>query len=131
MQLRLRLLPKLQTARCLADPNALAIVVGNLISNAIHHQPPGGEASVSVFSNDSQVVLEVADHGPGISAAHLPRLFDRFYRIDPARGSASGHSGLGLAIVQAIMENHHGSVEVESVPGAGATFRVCLPALGP
>ena len=129
-QHQIRLVPQLQTARCVADPNALAIVVGNLISNAIHHQPPGGEAAVRVFSNDSHVILEVADHGPGISADHLPRLFDRFYRIDPARGPASGHSGLGLAIVQAIVENHQGSVEVESVPGAGATFRVCLPALG-
>jgi len=114
----------------LGEDNSLRCCLENLISNAIHHQPPGGEASVSVFSNDSHVVLEVADHGPGISADHLPRLFDRFYRIDPARGPASGHSGLGLAIVQAIVENHQGSVEVESVPGAGATFRVCLPALG-
>ncbi len=125
----IRILSNFQTARCLADPNALSIVVGNLISNAIHHQATGGEAKVSVSSNDQHVLLEVADHGPGISADHLPRLFDRFYRVDPARGPASGHSGLGLAIVQAIVENHHGTVEVESVPGAGATFRVCLPAL--
>jgi two-component system, OmpR family, sensor kinase len=129
-QHQIRLESKLQTARCLADPNALSIVVGNLISNAIHHQPPGGEATVSVHSNDTHVVLEVVDHGPGISADHLPRLFDRFYRIDPARGPASGHSGLGLAIVQAIVENHQGTVEVESIPGDGATFRVTLPALG-
>ena len=126
----IRLQPDLQTARCLADPNALSIVAGNLISNAISHQPAGGEVMVSVFSNDHRVILEVADHGPGISAGHLPRLFDRFYRIDPARGPASGHSGLGLAIVQAIVENHHGSVEVESTPGQGSTFRVSLPALG-
>ncbi len=119
-----------QTARCHADPQALSIVAGNLISNAISHQPGGGEATVSVFSDDHQVILEVADLGPGISADHLPRLFDRFYRVDPARGPASGHSGLGLAIVRAIVENHHGTVEVASVPGEGATFRVTLPALG-
>lgn len=123
----IRIRPNLQTARCLADPNALSIVAGNLISNAISHQPAGGEVTVSVFSDDHRVFLEVADHGPGISADHLPRLFDRFYRVDPARGPASGHSGLGLAIVRAIVENHHGSVEVESVPGEGATFRVSLP----
>lgn len=117
----------LQTARCLADANALSIVAGNLISNAIDHQPPGGEVIVSV-SSAGPVVLEVADHGPGISAEHLPRLFDRFYRVDPARGPASGHSGLGLAIVRAIVENHHGKVEVASVMGQGTTFRVTFPA---
>ncbi|MES2439604.1 MAG: ATP-binding protein [Verrucomicrobiota bacterium] len=125
----IRIRPNLQTSRCVADPNALSIVAGNLISNAISHQPGGGEVAVSVFSNDHQVILEVSDRGPGISAEHLPRLFDRFYRVDPARGPSSGHSGLGLAIVQAIVENHHGTVEVESVAGEGATFRVSLPAL--
>lgn len=125
----IRIIPDLASARCSGDPNALSIVAGNLISNAISHQPPGGEVKVRVFSNDRQVVLEVADHGPGISAEHLPRLFDRFYRIDPARGSASGHSGLGLAIVRAIVENHQGSVSVESVPGEGAAFRVSLPGI--
>ncbi len=129
-QHQIRLRPQLQTARCLADPNALAIVAGNLISNAISHQPDGGEVLVSVFGRGDRVILEVTDHGPGISAEHLPRLFDRFYRIDPARGPASGHSGLGLAIVRAIVENHQGGVEVESAPGEGATFRVSLPALG-
>jgi two-component system, OmpR family, sensor kinase len=121
--------PDLRAARCVADPNALSIVAGNLISNAISHQPGGGEVSVKVFSNEQQVVLEVGDHGPGISPEHLPRLFDRFYRVDPARGPSSGHSGLGLAIVRAIVENHHGSVEVASVEGQGALFRVSLPAL--
>jgi two-component system, OmpR family, sensor kinase len=125
----IRIQSNLQTARCHADPQALSIVVGNLVSNAISHQPTGGQAMVSVFFNDNRVILEVADHGPGISADHLPRLFDRFYRVDPARGPSSGHSGLGLAIVQAIVENHHGTVEVASVPGEGATFRVSLPAL--
>jgi heavy metal sensor kinase len=125
----IRLQSDLSSARCLADPNALAVVAGNLISNAINHQPAGGEALIQVFSNDQHVVLEVSDRGPGIAADHLPRLFDRFYRVDPARGPSSGHSGLGLAIVRAIVENHHGSVEVESRPGEGAKFRVSLPAL--
>ena len=129
-QHQIRLHPQLQTARCHADPDALAIVAGNLISNAIRHQPTGGEVLVSVFGRGDRVILEVTDHGPGIAAEHLPRLFDRFYRVDPARGPASGHSGLGLAIVRAIVENHQGEVEVESAPGAGATFRVSLPALG-
>ncbi len=73
------------------------------------------------------MILEVADQGPGIAPEHLPRLFDRFYRVDPARAPASGHSGLGLAIVQAVVENRHGTVEVRSEVGKGATFRVSLP----
>jgi len=116
----------LQPARCAGDPNALAMVVSNLISNAIHHQSSGGEAMVKVSTTGENVLLEVMDHGPGIAAEHLPRLFDRFYRVDPARGPASGHSGLGLAIVRAIVENHQGTVEVESTPGEGTTFRVTL-----
>jgi len=127
----IRILRDLSSARCSADPNALSIVAGNLISNALSHQPNGGEVRIRVFSEDQQVVLEVADRGPGIAPEHLPRLFDRFYRIDPARGSASGHSGLGLAIVKAIVENHQGSVAVESVPGEGANFRVVLPGMTP
>lgn len=128
-QHNIRIHPDLRASPCVADPNALSIVVGNLLSNAISHQPDGGDVSVTVSPKDQQVILEVADHGPGISAEHLPRLFDRFYRVDPARGPSSGHSGLGLAIVRAIVENHHGSVEVESTPGKGSTFRVTLPAL--
>ncbi|MEO5715996.1 MAG: ATP-binding protein [Luteolibacter sp.] len=120
---------ELQSARCLADSNSLAIVASNLISNAILHQPAGGEAVVSVFCEDQRVILEVADRGPGIAPEHLPRLFDRFYRVDPARGPASGHSGLGLAIVQAVVENRNGTVEVRSELGKGATFRVSLPAV--
>ena len=124
----IRLGSSFRPARCHADPQALSIVIGNLISNAISHQPGGGEAEVRVRTEGQRVIIEVADRGPGISAEHLPRLFDRFYRVDPARGPARGHAGLGLAIVQAIVTNHHGSVQVESTPGKGSTFRVSLPA---
>lgn len=123
----IRLHLNLQPARCTGDANSLAIVASNLISNAIHHQPSGGEATVRVAAESGEVLLEVSDRGPGIPADHLPRLFDRFYRVDPARAPASGHSGLGLSIVRAIVTNHGGTVEVESAPGAGATFRVRLP----
>lgn len=125
----IRLRSNLQSVRCQADPQALSVVAGNLISNAISHQPAGGEAMVRVFSNDRHAIMEVADQGSGISGDHLPRLFDRFYRVDPARGACGGHSGLGLAIVKAIVDNHHGDIHVESVPGQGSTFRVTLPAL--
>lgn len=112
---------------CQADPDGLAIVAGNLISNAISHQKSGGEALIRVYQNGDQAVLEVADKGEGIPEEHQSRLFDRFYRVDLARGPESGHSGLGLAIVRAIIENHQGTVGVESEPGKGAIFRVCLP----
>jgi len=80
-----------------------------------------------VFSKDQKAILEVADTGPGIAAEHLPRLFDRFYRVDAARGSDGGHAGLGLAIAKAIVENHHGTIGVESVVGEGSVFRIQLP----
>ncbi|MES2474252.1 MAG: ATP-binding protein [Verrucomicrobiota bacterium] len=116
------------TTPCHGDPNALSIVTTNLLSNAILHQPSGGTVTVRVSPFDGHALLEVCDTGPGIPADHLPRLFDRFYRVDAARGPASGHSGLGLAIVRAIVTNHNGSVEVASTLGEGSTFRVILPA---
>jgi heavy metal sensor kinase len=130
----IRLIPDLTEVTCPGDPRALSMVAVNLISNAIEHQEPGGEVRVKVFTrsdtdgdNASQAILEIIDRGQGIAAEHLPRLFDRFYRVDPARGASGGHSGLGLAIVKAIAENHHGDIVVESEPGHGATFRVTLP----
>lgn len=116
-----------QSAPCWADPAAVSIVAANLISNAILHQQDGGSVWIRVFAGAQGATVEVADSGPGIAAEHLPRLFDRFYRVDPARGPSSGHSGLGLAIVRAIVDNHHGKVEVESTLGQGSTFRVIFP----
>jgi len=118
---------ELQPVLCHADPHALPVIAGNLISNAIQHQGREGEVVVRAFQSGGHAILEVADRGPGIAPEHLSRLFDRFYRVDPVRGASGGHSGLGLAIVRAIVDNHHGSVNVESVPGQGATFRVGLP----
>lgn len=117
----------LESATCHGDPQALAIATGNLISNAICHQSSGGSATVKTYICDGHAIFEVADTGPGIAAEHLPRLLDRFYRIDSARGSEGGHSGLGLAIVKAIAENHHGHIEVESEVGKGSLFRLKIP----
>jgi len=117
----------LQPAVVEGDPRSLPLVVANLVSNAIHHQPSGGSVKVRVFTENGHAVLEVSDTGPGIAAEHLPHLFDRFYRTDKARGSAGGHSGLGLAIVKAIVDRHHGTVSVQSTPGQGAVFTVTLP----
>jgi two-component system OmpR family sensor kinase len=74
------------------------------------------------------VRLQVRDSGPGIAPADLPRIFDRFYRGDPSRARASGNTGLGLAIAYGIIQAHGGTIEVQSAPGAGATFTVLLPA---
>lgn len=112
------------------DARSLSMLVVNLVSNAIHHQDPGGSVSIRLSRNGTNAMLEVADTGRGISPEHLPHLFDRFYRIDPARAAAGGHSGLGLAIVKAIVDNHGGTIEVESVLGKGTLFRVTLPCVG-
>lgn len=128
-QKRIQICAELQVVHCHADPGLIGIVAGNLISNAVLHQPAGGQAIIRVFCEEQRVILEVSDCGPGIAAEHLPRLFDRFYRVDPARGPASGNSGLGLAIVKAVVKNQHGTVEVQSEIGQGTTFRVSLPRL--
>jgi two-component system phosphate regulon sensor histidine kinase PhoR len=87
------------------------------------------DASVEVLASVSadEVVLSVTDHGTGIAREHLPRLFERFYRVDKARSRDLGGTGLGLAIVKHIAQVHRGRVSVESVPGAGSTFRIHLP----
>lgn len=124
----IRVASELTPAFCMADPQELSMAAANLLGNAIRHQPPGGSATIRVFRNEGRAVLEVADSGPGIAPEHLPRLFDRFYRVDPARGSDGGHAGLGLAIVKAIAGNHHGTIEVRSTVGQGSVFRLSLPA---
>ncbi|MEK7951992.1 sensor histidine kinase [Luteolibacter soli] len=107
------------------DPHSLAMVVQNLLSNALIHPPSGSTVILKTSVNEDGTVLEVSDNGPGISAEHLPRLFDRFYRADSARGQINGHTGLGLAIAKTIVENHGGRIEVTS--DKGTTFRVVLP----
>jgi two-component system OmpR family sensor kinase len=108
------------------DPHSLAMVVQNLLSNALVHPPAGGCVRILTTVAADGVALEVSDKGPGISAEHLPRLFDRFYRADSARCQGNGHSGLGLAIAKSVVESHGGRIEVESSPG-GTTFRVVVP----
>jgi heavy metal sensor kinase len=103
-------------------------LIANLVENGIEHTPAGGSVSVSVSmqANDSTAMLEVRDTGTGIAAQHLPHVFERFYRADPAR--SDGGLGLGLSICQSIAEGHGGSIRAESRPGAGSTFKVILPA---
>lgn len=119
----------------------------NLIANALHYTPAGGRVKVELArvegtnrvsglrNTSAQLQVKVSDTGVGIPAEALPRLFDRFYRVDPARTHRTGNtatasatgSGLGLAIAQAIVEHHHGHIQVESTQGIGTTFTITLP----
>jgi two-component system sensor histidine kinase BaeS len=110
-----------------ADPMRLRQVVGNLLANAERHTPPTGRITLSARRTDSGVVVEVADTGPGIPAADLPHVFDRFWRVDKSRTRRTGGSGLGLAIVRQLVEAHGGEVGVTSTLGAGSAFTVRLP----
>jgi two-component system, OmpR family, sensor kinase len=113
--------------RLQGDELRIRQAVGNLLANARAHTPAGTRIDVSVATRDGSAVVEVADHGPGIPPELMARVFERFFRADPSRSRASGGSGLGLSIVAAIAEAHGGRVEVESPPGAGATFRIIVP----
>ena len=113
------------------DPDRLKQLLLNLVDNALRYTPPGGAVSLGLVRQGDQVILRVADTGPGIPPEHQARIFDRFYRVDQPRSRDAGGSGLGLAICRWIAEAHGGQIEVTSQPGAGSTFTVVLPALDP
>jgi two-component system sensor histidine kinase BaeS len=110
-----------------ADPLRLRQVIGNLVSNAIRHTPPGGSVTLRTRTDGPHVVLEVADTGSGIDPADLPHVFERFWRAEKSRNRQTGGSGLGLAIARNVTEAHGGSISVASTPGLGTTFTVRLP----
>lgn len=110
-----------------ADPARLRQTIGNLLSNAIRHTPPGGAVALGCRRAGDEVVIEVADTGTGIAAEDLPRVFDRFWRADKSRSRQTGGSGLGLAIVRQLTEAHGGTVSVTSTPYTGAVFTLRLP----
>ncbi len=112
-------------APTLGDRGRLRELLENLVDNALKHTDPGGRVAVRVRVENGWVVLEVADTGRGIGPEHLPHVFERFYRADPAR--AGGGAGLGLAIAKAVAEAHGGSIGVESTPRRGSLFRVRVP----
>ena len=118
---------ELSPAPIKGDPHSLAMVVQNLLSNALIHPPAGGEVTLKTSALPEGYALEVADNGPGIPHQHLPRLFDRFYRADSSRNQTNGHSGLGLAIARTIVEAHGGKIEVRSDVETGTIFRVTIP----
>ena len=109
------------------DRERLRGVLENLVENALKYTPTGGHVSVSARADDGSVVLDVADDGPGIGAEHLPRLFERFYRVDKARSRELGGTGLGLSIVKHLVESLGGVVSVRSEPGRGSQFSVRFP----
>jgi two-component system sensor histidine kinase BaeS len=111
-----------------ADPVRLRQAVGNLITNAVRYTPAGGRVTLRAYADGGDVLIEVADIGPGLAPEHLPYVFDRFWRAEKSRSRQTGGSGLGLAIVRQLAEAHGGSATVRSEPGRGAMFTIRLPA---
>lgn len=114
-------------SKLVGDAVALDRVIFNLVENAIQHSPENHPVTLTLGSNGNKLVLEVIDRGIGIAPEHLPKLFDRFYRVDAARRRADGGAGLGLAIVKTLVEAQGGTVRVRSEIGVGSTFTVELP----
>jgi two-component system, OmpR family, phosphate regulon sensor histidine kinase PhoR len=109
-----------------ADRERIKQVLINLCENSIKYGIEGGRTKVSYYDMFDNVLMEVSDDGIGISSEHIPRLFERFYRVDKSRSRNIGGSGLGLAIVKHIMESHQQTVNVRSAPGIGSTFSITL-----
>ena len=111
----------------LGDSDRLRRILEHLVDNAIKYTPNGGRVSVRVRPEGDGAIVSVEDTGPGIAAEHLPRLFERFYRVDTARSRELGGTGLGLSIVRHLAESMGALVSVASAPGRGSTFAVRMP----
>jgi two-component system phosphate regulon sensor histidine kinase PhoR len=112
--------------RVLADRRALEHIVTNLVDNAVKYCAPGSKVTLRGEEAGVELRVVISDNGPGIEARHLPRLFERFYRVDPGRSREVGGTGLGLSIVKHLAEAMGGAVSVESAPGAGTTFSIVM-----
>jgi two-component system phosphate regulon sensor histidine kinase PhoR len=112
--------------RVVADKNRIRQVLNNLVGNAIMYGREMGQVNLGLYEMDKNILIEIADNGEGIDARHLPRLFERFYRIDKSRSRNSGGTGLGLAIVKHIIEAHNQTINVRSKLGEGTTFGFTL-----
>jgi signal transduction histidine kinase len=110
-----------------ADPERVHQVLFNLLDNAVRFTPSGGRVTVTAHRGNGNVDVAVADTGPGIAPEHLPRLFERFYRVDSGRSRDEGGTGIGLAIARSVVEAHGGRIWAESQPGRGSTFTFELP----
>jgi len=124
---RLTLSTRVGDATLFADPQAARQVILNVLDNSVRYTPAGGHVSVTAAVEPGALRLEISDTGVGIPGEHLPRIFERFYRVDPARSRELGGTGLGLAIVKHIVEAHGGRVEAASTLGSGTTIRVRFP----
>ena len=111
------------------NPSLLQQAVVNLIDNAVKYSEPENSVEIRAYQEDYEVRIEVKDYGSGISKEHLPRLFERFFRVDKARSRKLGGTGLGLAIVKHIVQAHRGSVTIDSTFGKGSTFTIHLPVI--
>ena len=109
------------------DTDKMTQVIDNILNNAIKYSPDGGRITVSMKTTDDQMILSVSDQGLGIPKQDLPKIFDRFYRVDRARSRAQGGTGLGLAIAKEIIKQHKGFIWAKSEYGKGSTFTIVLP----
>ena len=116
-----------QSAMVMGDEVRLIQVIMNLLDNAVTYSNTGGKVKLEVKTEYNKAFMIVSDTGIGIAKDHLDHIFERFYRVDPARSRAAGSTGLGLAIVDWIVRAHDGSITVESEVGKGTTFTVVLP----
>ena len=109
------------------DTDKMTQVIDNILNNAIKYSPDGGKITVSMKTTDDQMILSISDQGLGIPKEDLPKIFDRFYRVDKARSRAQGGTGLGLAIAKEIVKQHKGFIWAKSEYGKGSTFTIVLP----
>lgn len=109
------------------DTDKMTQVIDNILNNAIKYSPDGGKITVSMKTTDDQMILSISDQGLGIPKQDLPRIFDRFYRVDRARSRAQGGTGLGLTIAKEIIKQHNGFIWAKSEYGKGSTFTIVLP----
>jgi two-component system sensor histidine kinase SenX3 len=111
----------------LGNTDEVALALSNLVSNAVAYSPDNSRVVVAAKADDLRVDIAVTDQGIGIPAAELDRIFERFYRVDPARHRSTGGTGLGLSIVKHVAATHGGEIRVWSVEGQGSTFTLTLP----
>jgi len=128
VEVRNQVPPELPRVR--ADRERVHQVLFNLLDNAVRFTPAGGKVTVTASGENGRCIVTVSDTGPGIEPEHLPRLFERFYRVDPARSREGGGTGIGLAIARSVVEAHGGHIWAESDMGEGSAFRFDLPVAG-
>jgi len=114
-----------------ADPKNIEEIFNNLVSNAINYSPEGGRVTITARGLAEYMEVKVEDTGVGIPPEELPKIFDKFYRVKHPKTRQVIGTGLGLAIVRGVIEAHHGTIDVESIPDKGTTFRILLPVIEP